>query len=192
MTIFNHQSSTVDSRRVDLRTQVYPAGASSGFTIIETLVAITVLMIAIAGPLVVATKGLAAAQTSKNQMIATYLAQETMEIAKNTKDNNIASGAAWDELLNECSESSPCDMSPFDDYILCPESQYQGQGCRIYFTPEFGYVNSATGDSTPFYRKFYIEPIGSSEISVNVMVNWREGALPYQVHITNQMLNTTR
>ena len=42
---------------------------SSGFTLIETLVAIAILMIAIAGPLTVAEKGLTATYYSRNQLI---------------------------------------------------------------------------------------------------------------------------
>ena len=55
----------------------------AGFTIIETLVAIAILMIAISGPLVVATKSLTAATRAKNQSVASFLAQEGMELIRN-------------------------------------------------------------------------------------------------------------
>jgi prepilin-type N-terminal cleavage/methylation domain-containing protein len=58
-----------------------------GFTLIETLVAITVLMIAIAGPLTVANKAYHTALGTRDQVIATNLAQETMEYINYWKNN---------------------------------------------------------------------------------------------------------
>lgn len=63
----------------------------SGFTIIETLVAITILMIAIAGPLSIAGKGLAVAQDAKEQMTALYIAQSQLEYLKNLRDTDLGS-----------------------------------------------------------------------------------------------------
>jgi len=60
-----------------------------GFTIIETLVAVTVLMIAIAGPLTTAMKAYTAALEARNQTIAMYLAQEKLEEISYNKDVTI-------------------------------------------------------------------------------------------------------
>ena len=61
---------------------------NAGFTLVETLVAIAILMIAIAGPLTVAEKGLSAAIYARDQMMASYLAQDGMEYVKNVVDTN--------------------------------------------------------------------------------------------------------
>lgn len=58
---------------------------NKGFTIIETLVAITILMIAVAGPLTIAQKSLMASIYARDQIVASYLAQEVMEEYKNSK-----------------------------------------------------------------------------------------------------------
>src|ERR1035437_8020416 len=64
------------------------AWTSSGFTLVETLVAIAILMIAIAGPLTVAEKGLSAAIYARDKLIGSYLAQDGMEAIKNIVDTN--------------------------------------------------------------------------------------------------------
>ncbi|OHA16307.1 MAG: hypothetical protein A2830_00175 [Candidatus Taylorbacteria bacterium RIFCSPHIGHO2_01_FULL_44_110] len=93
-----------------------------GFTIVETLVAITVLMIAIAGPLVAANKSLTAALYAKNQMTASFLAQEAMELIKETKNNkfNLPNLYTFEDLFftlssgeviaifDTCRNTTPC------------------------------------------------------------------------------------
>ena len=65
---------------------------NTGFTLVETLVAIAILMIAIAGPLTVAEKGLSAAIYARDKLIGSYLAQDGMEAIKNIVDTNELNG----------------------------------------------------------------------------------------------------
>ena len=173
----------------------------NGFTIVETLVAITVLMIAISGPLVVASKGLFGATLSKNQMIASYLAQESMEVVKNKRDNNISSGAVggWLGGLGTCTNSSPCDAGGIGNasglQLIIPCS---GAPCQIYVrTYGYSHANSSSVAS-PFTRKFYIHapnsvnPCTTDECGVTVEVYWNEAQLPYSVVMTSEITNTLR
>jgi type II secretory pathway pseudopilin PulG len=59
---------------------------SKGFTLIEALVAISILMVAIASPMTLAQKGLSTATLSKDQMIASFLAQDAIESVRNIRD----------------------------------------------------------------------------------------------------------
>ncbi len=74
-----------------------------GFTIIETLVAITILMIAVAGPLTIAQKGLTASVYARDQVTASFLAQELMEYNKSQKrlnwSNSICNSGNTTELV---------------------------------------------------------------------------------------------
>lgn len=66
-----------------------------GFTLIETLVGVSILMIAIAGPLTVANRGYTAALNAKSQSIAINLAQETIEYISYLKDNQHYTWGSW-------------------------------------------------------------------------------------------------
>ena len=59
---------------------------TKGFTLVEALVAISILMIAIASPLSIAQKGLSSAVLSRNEMTASFLAQDGIEAVKNIRD----------------------------------------------------------------------------------------------------------
>ena len=72
----------------------------SGFTLLETVVALTVILTAVVGPVSLITRGLFSFSFSKNKIIAVNLAQEGLEIIRLIRENNVAcdslSGpAAW-------------------------------------------------------------------------------------------------
>ena len=64
-----------------------------GFTLIETLIAITVLLIAIVAPMSLASEGILAARLAQDQIVAFYMAQEGVEAVRNLRDENKLSGA---------------------------------------------------------------------------------------------------
>jgi type II secretory pathway pseudopilin PulG len=57
------------------------------FTLVETLIAITVLTLAVAGPLVTASRAIVAAQIASDQLTASYLAQEGIEYVRAARDD---------------------------------------------------------------------------------------------------------
>ena len=59
-----------------------------GFSLIETLIAVTILMIAITGPLALVQAGLFSSNHERNQITATYLAQEALEYIRSVRDSN--------------------------------------------------------------------------------------------------------
>lgn len=69
-----------------VNTMITTPTKKGGFTLIETLVAITILLIALAGPLTIAAKGLSTAYYARDQITAFYLAQEGIEYLRNIRD----------------------------------------------------------------------------------------------------------
>lgn len=160
---------------------------NKGFTIIETLVAITILMIAIVGPLTIAHRSLLAAVYAHDQMTASYLAQDLMEYMKNVKANMVAIDPDhWLQTVDACTSSSPCSA---DTLAGDPESASAGisacslsDGTCVVYKSDIGYNHNNTQTRTQFSRYFYLTNISADEAKIVVKVVWQNGA------ITNEAL----
>ncbi|MBU6427197.1 hypothetical protein KGQ27_03065 [Patescibacteria group bacterium] len=180
-----------------------------GFTIVETLVAIAVLMIAVSGPLVVANKSLAAAIYAKDQTTAAYLAQEGMELIRSAKDNDIAAGNDWNNTIkgNSTCKQNGSTNNPTECAIGVDSSGYiQTGGCGIFTNNcvlkvgkiAYSYYDTLgnngifnTAPNSIFTRYFYITPISSNEEQATVIVDWNEGSVPNEVKFTTEITNST-
>ena len=76
-----------------IRNTKYHIPHSRGFTLIETLVAISLLSVAIVAPMSLVSQSLAAATYSRDQVTAYNLAQEGIESVRGIRDGNILANA---------------------------------------------------------------------------------------------------
>ncbi len=72
-----------------LKTQNSKLKTTSGFTLIETLVAISLLTIAVVAPISLTTQSLQSAYYARDQITAFYLAQEAIEALRSVRDAQI-------------------------------------------------------------------------------------------------------
>jgi Tfp pilus assembly protein PilV len=167
-----------------------------GFTIIETLVAVTILMLAIVGPMTVSQKSLVASIYAKDQVIATYLAQDAMEYLKNKRDTYISNSsfANWVTTYGVCTSANLCSIDTFMDRFDAPCVN----SCRLYdrgtrYTPD-----SASAEPTIFYRSFYIDSSAAAtsnannEVKVVVRVWWQNSSNPSETLLETQFFNVVR
>ncbi|OGZ07105.1 MAG: hypothetical protein A3D65_00640 [Candidatus Lloydbacteria bacterium RIFCSPHIGHO2_02_FULL_50_13] len=64
--------------------------STGGITLIETVVSIALLSFAVAGPMTLAAHSIKASSAAKNELIATHLAEEGLEVVRNLRDNSSA------------------------------------------------------------------------------------------------------
>jgi len=158
---------------------------TKGFTLIETLIAVAVLMIAVAGPLSISSKALVTALYARDQSAASYLAQEEMELIKNRKDNNMQdSGIFIDPYMSPCT-TSYCDLDLVPNLTTsCSKSGLLG--CPLYISSDGTYThNNSSGTSTVFRRYFTLSKVTNNdprppslhEYEVTVYVLWNTGSV---------------
>jgi len=92
-----------------------------GFTLIETVVALTVIIAAIVGPVALITRGIFNFFTAKNKLIAANLAQEGIELVRLLRDNNIICDKQKDGVLNN---NPPWNQDP-EGGIISKTTTYQ-------------------------------------------------------------------
>ncbi len=177
-----------------------PAGLSAGFTIIETLVAISILIISITGPMVIVSQSLKSAYFARDQITAFYLAQEAIEYVRNLRDSNIFNGST-DRLnnltSNGSSENNVCGLNPLgtndytcalnytsSGYTLTQCSQTGGLCSPLNFDSTTGIFGNPTPSSTnlpsAFSRTIYVMNVPKIGADGNVDPSFATG---YQVLI---------
>lgn len=171
---------------------------NNGFTIIETLVAIAILMIAIAGPLTIVHKGLLAAVYAHDQVTASYLAQDAMEFVKNVRDSNLLNSRTWLDKLSQCTKDNYCSVNTLtgnpNAMAGTPEAagiMHCSSSCLLYNSSS-GYSPDNTGTPTQFSRYFYIQPAsnnGGEEAKIVVLVIWKNGTVENAVTYENEVFN---
>ena len=168
-----------------------------GFSLVETLVAITILLIVVVGPMTISTSTARSTSFSSEQVVAFFLAQEGAEIAQMARDNFLLSEfpdfkAGWTDFtandsttnaMYSCFETQGCSLELNNDGSLKTRTPCRDNKCRLYIDSSDGTRSKYTYDSspgdktTPYTRAIKFEKIGTDEDEVKVIstVSWRTG-----------------
>lgn len=176
-----------------------------GFSLIETLVAISILMIAIAGPLSLVQAGLFSSNHQRNQVTATYLAQEALEYIKNLRDSNSytpthpwLTGPDGISLLTTCGVSvSGCYVDPHQklpgDTFIRSVSLGDLPLRQATIGGVFSYSYDINGTVSPYKRTVVITSIDGNgpleEVRVSVTIVWKDGAVPRSYTVSENIYN---
>lgn len=144
----------------------------NGFTLLETLVAVTILVLSIVAPMYAANRALVAAEISRDQLVASAWAQEGVEQIRAVRDhlyladypNNTA--AAWNDFINA---SADC-VAPSDSCKVDFANQTIQKGSLKSNDANVGITNGGT----IYTRKITIEPIPNVAYELRVVstVSW--------------------
>lgn len=159
---------------------------NSGFTIIETLVAISILVISITGPMVIVSQSLKSAYYARDQITVFYLAQEAIEYIRNVRDTNDFNGATdWlDGIAANSTAGGACALNQYGSndntcgltrtaggYSLASCSQTGATCDPLNYNPSTGvYGGMPSGAGNPpsaFTRTIYIMNVPKRDSSGN-------------------------
>jgi prepilin-type N-terminal cleavage/methylation domain-containing protein len=163
----------------------------AGFTLVESLVAISILLVALAGPLSIAGEGLALANLSRQQITAIFLAQEVVEFVRNTRDTNILNPpTAWLDGLGACTDGGTCRVDVTTDTVascpggVCPALRYHEA------SGQYGYSTTPGWADTIYTRTVDItQVVSDKEAAVHVSVSWQSGIASKNFTLTEEILN---
>jgi len=155
---------------------------ANGFSLIEVLVAVSVLIISVTGTLSIIAREVSSAAIAKDQVVAFYLAQEALEYVRGVRDNNAINNQSWLNGLDQCLSPSKCVIDVTADPIAS-ESEVQScvGTCPLLFDAVRGVYNQNNhGDPTIFTREVQIVGVDNTssptrEVRVNATVRWTAG-----------------
>lgn len=154
-----------------------PSGRK-GFTLLETLVAVFILMLAISGPLSIAYKGFSAVSVAKEQVVAFFLAQDAIEFIRFARDSNKLATSNWltGSALNLTNCISPNKCS-FDSTSSAQPAICSSGVCAILkYDSATGKYQYTTGVNTIYTRTVSILPVNggvTSEAIASTTVSWK-------------------
>lgn len=148
-----------------------------GFTLIETMVAITILTLAVSGAFFTANSSLVAANIARDQLTASYLAQEGIEYVRMLRDN--AYLAAYYSPTGNTTNA-------FADFLAAVLVKCPTGDCDP--TTSLGLVPKATF-TTNFTRKIQITPLTVTDKDEKIVstVTWKYHNTTYSVTITDHL-----
>lgn len=137
---------------------------NQGFTLVEALVAITILMIGVVGPLGLAARGIADGFYIQNELAAKYLAQEGIELVVAQRLNNLQNGDPWTNCL--------------------PTGSNCGTVAALTSGPQ-----SITLNGVSFTRTLALTepPSNPAELIVSITMNWNNKATPRTYVISERL-----
>ena len=156
-----------------------------GFTLIETLVAIFILVVSIGGPLTIVAKGLSASFFARDQITAFFLAQEAVEYVRNIRDRNTFEGNGWIDGFASCFGGNVCDIDVQNDTVI----SCSGTCPALLLNSSTGFFNHVSGNASPFVREVALTSVNADEVVVTVTMSWRTGALSRSFVIKEHIFN---
>jgi prepilin-type N-terminal cleavage/methylation domain-containing protein len=169
--------------------------ARHGFTLIETLVAVTILSVAIVGPMTIAAKGLSFAMFARDQITAFYLAQEAVEMVRNRRDQNTLQTPPQQWLSGLDGSIGPpdcftnaCKGEAKDNEITecagdCPKLKFNSS------TGLYGYGSGGNWEDSKYTREISLSPVNANEIAVTVKLEWSTGIFSRTFLVKENLLN---
>lgn len=175
----------------------------SGQTLVEALVALSILTVGFVGIIGLLTRSLQLNRTTSNDTQATYLASEGIEVAKNIIDYDVYYGLSQSSRANDwgCSfgltPGIPVDFALEYDTAptncVKPPTIPRDTSNQLYFNPNTHFYvysyNNIGATPTNFTRDIWITAVSNVELDVRSIVTWSEGGQSNTITLEDHFYN---
>lgn len=172
-----------------------------GFTLVETLVSITILLIVVTGPMTISMSTARSTSFASEQVVAFFLAQEGAEIAQKARDELLLQGFAgtepdpWGEFSDSsvgadyetCYKTTGCGLmlnTNADGSVYTPLWDCSGGNkCKLYEDTaankraRYTYDSAGGKPETSYTRVITFTKVSDWDVKVVSTVTWRTGTL---------------
>ena len=166
----------------------------SGFTLVEALVALSILIVGIISGFILVTKALYDVTIIQDRLTASFLAQEGVELVRQIRDSNYlkslgGTSTDWDNNLKTDGDyliSANIDTGT----VILPLPFWQDKS--LYYHPSSGvynYDNSGGAVSTVFKRKINIKHLSTDEIQVQAIMGWQSKGINFNLVVEDHLFN---
>lgn len=167
------------------------AGVRRGFTLIEVIISIAVILTAIVGLIGLSSFSVSSLETAKSKVIAVNLAQEGIEIIRNMRDSNWLIYRTQMEQGPEYSYLWLTGLGPGTYRVQYDSASLTANPDNppLYKNSYGFYQYSPTGGTlTPFRRTITLQNIGD-EIRVTSQVTWSEKGKSNTITVEDHLYN---
>ena len=154
----------------------------NGFTLIETLVAVSIFTMSIMALLVVLTQGIANNNYAKKKILASYLAQEGIYTG--------VPGNSWNGFKAKLAPCNPGNGCRFDTVfphvvVVCNDPN----NCKLYESNGSYSTNPIGGADSGFVRKIWMTTVNVDEVKIFSDVSWTQGSGSYSITFSENLFN---
>lgn len=165
---------------------------NKGFTLIETLVSISIFTVSISALFTVLSVGISHTNYAKQKIIASYLAQEGIEYMRNMRDTYVLYSATtpnnWNNFkakLAPCNAPNGCSFNTVfpHDVRVCNNPN----DCKLYIN-NGGYDANFSSVESGFIRKIWMTS-DVNEVKIYSNVSWTQGSGAYNISFSENLFN---
>ena len=171
----------------------------AGFTLVETLVAISIFTLSLIGIISILASGISDTNYAKQKITAEYLAQEGIESVRNMRDTYVlytaATGKDWNSFTNQfnschlgngngCGIDSSVPVTDNHFIFQCSASDK----CNLY-AKNGSYSTGATNGIDSGFTRVIRANVNANQIQIVSDVSWSQGSGTYHITFSENLFN---